>query len=139
MILTKKLTIFITTVLATFCAFFSVATLKPITAFAATENSTARFDDSAELMFDAVTKKNLLVYKYDFDPNNYYVEDMHVKLKIALYEKNETQTGWSEQEQVKFTALNSTNYKSLETHEINVYYEYSPRSTVARKNSVEHT
>ena len=132
MSLTKKLTIFITTLLATLCAVFSVATLRPATAFAATENSTARFDDKA-LIFG----EDYIHYSWQYDPNGYYTEDIKVVLNINLYEKGAVSTGWESVDQnVTFSDLSTSSYNKLESHEITIYYEYSPTGSCSTNGTL---
>lgn len=133
--LSQKLTIIVASALATLCAVFGVATLKPSKAFAATENSVARFESAAYL---APTED--LNFTWRYDPSAYYAENIKVTLNIGLYELATVSTGFESVDQnITFSDLSTTSYNLLESHEVIIYNNFSKNMWTSRKNGIEHT
>lgn len=141
MTLTKKFTTILASVVAATCAVLGIVTLKPSKAFAATENSEARFSDYSAYAVDYVNGKvenDGILYSYDFKPNNYF-PNMRVNFDISLYELTDVKTGLeSYDKNLTYSALVDSNssFRKLETVEIEVKNMFKTKFVSAFQHGV---
>lgn len=141
MTLTRKISLFITTLLATFCAVFSVATLQPATAFAYEEKGDISFRNTSTVeafgvggTFENPEKDNFINYNLAFDTSNYASNNIKVTFEVGLYSLNYVSTGLeSINENVTYADLKTTSYTSIEKYKVIQYYRFSRVWTEARR------